>query len=252
MSRNSKASLFVLLLLALVIPFTISSAKTKEAIKYTVSKDSQEIAKLSVSTDRNSTKVTIERQGQSAHTYTKSIVTNDVTVNIGGKEFLVYNNTSGDFQLRNLKDSSYQIENTESNTSQLKWTKNKLTEKSLAIQNLLSDDMKIFRIVRNFDESVKTRSFELAYVILTSDESIYWSKELNGYDVKSSNRRVKNNSTQFVKTSFDGAGCGEGCDSRLASCLQNVPAGDRIECYRIADTCHGRCDKPALEETLVS
>ncbi len=244
MTKISKVATLLSLLVALTVPFAFSSAKNSDATKYTVFKNKQELAKVSISTDRNTTQVTIERPGQSAHTYTKFIASNDISIDVGGKKFLAYNNTSGDYQLQNLKNSTYQIEDTKSNVKQLKWTENKLTLNSLAIQNQLSEDMKILRVIRNYDDSVKTRSFELAYVILTADESIYWMKDFDGYNVKTANRKVKGNLIQPVKYSLD-AGCGEGCDSRLAACIRDVPASDRIECYRIADGCHGRCDGPA-------
>lgn len=251
MSKSLKIAFFFSLLIALIVPFAISSAKTKDAVKYTVLKDNEETAKLSVLNDKNFTKITIERKGQTVHTYTKSIANNNITVDIGDKQFLAYNNKSGDFQLQNLENSSYQIKNTKSNVSQLKWTENKLAVNSLAVQNMLSDDMRIFRIVRNFNDKVPTRSFELAYVVLTSDESLYWTKDFDGYNVKSSDGKVKN-TISFVKTSFDGdLTCKEGCDSRLAACLQSVLPDQRIECYRIADGCHGRCDGPAPAETPI-
>lgn len=201
MSQKIKILLSSLFVLILFSSFASGITNNESADSFIVSKDGEKIAKLSIMSNKNYIKSTIERIGQADHTYTKSLINNNVTVKIGKEEVLVYNNTSGDFQLENLDSTGYPVKNIDSNISQLKWTKNKFTNKSLAVQNLLSGDMKIFSVFRNFDNKTLTRSFELAYVILTSDESLYWSKDSEGYSVKSLDQKVKN-SVSFVKTSL--------------------------------------------------
>lgn len=231
-------SIFLIFMFVAVITITNVISANNLDEKFTVSREGQEIAKLTISTDKSFIKATVEKQGQPAHIYTKSLTTNDVTVNIGDKEVLLYNNKSGNFKTPDLDVTS---KGTAGNVKQLKWTELKFTEMSIAVQNLLAEDMKVFRAVRNFDKSTQTRSFELAYVILTGDESIYWLNDFGQYEIKSLNRTSKNKEV-FKQVSFAQAGCGTECDSRLAACIRDVQPDQRIECYRIADGCHARCD----------
>lgn len=248
MNKKHFGICMVFMVVVLVVITNVISANNLDK-KFIVSREGQEIAKLTISTDKRFTKVIVERQGQAAHIYTKSLVTGDVTVDVSDKEVFSYNNKSGDFKTPNLDTLS---EKTAGNVKQLKWTELKYSEMSIATQTLLTEDMKVFRAVRNFDDSTQTRSFELAYVILTADESIYWMNDFSDYKITSSSPATKSKEA-FKQISFvGGAGCGEGCDSRLSACIRDVPAGDRIECYRIADTCHGRCDQAQPEEPPVS
>lgn len=239
MFKKSKVLLPISLIIALLSIFALGITNSKVNESYVVSKNGEKIAKLSIDSNKRFIKAVIQRSNQPAHTFTKSLKTNDVTVKIGDEEVLTYNNKSGDYQLQNLENSSYEIPNIKSNVSKIKWTENETTEKSLAIQNLLADDMKIFRVIRNISKSLPTRSFELAYVILTADESIYWSKEFKEYKVEKLGKTAGNS---FVKSSFVEAGWGTACDSRLAACKADVEPNQIIECYRIADDCHSRCE----------
>lgn len=181
-------SIFLIFVFVAVITITNIASANNLGEKFSVSRKGQEIAKLTISTDKSFIKATVEKQGQPAHIYTKSLATNDVTVNIGNKEVFLYNNKSGNFKAPSLDVSS---QGTSGNVKQIKWTENKFSEMSIAVQNLLAEDMKVFRAVRNFDDSTQTRSFELAYVILTADESIYWLNDFSEYKVTNSSDKTK-------------------------------------------------------------
>ncbi len=241
MNKKHFGVLLIIMFVALVAITNVISANNQDK-KFTVNLKDEEIAKLTISTDKNSIKAIVERRGQSAHIYTKSLGNNNVTVNIGDKEVLLYNNKSGDFKTPGFDLSN---ERTAGNVKQLNWTELKSSDASIAIQTLLAEDMKVFRAVRNYDDATETRSFELAYVVLTADESIYWLNDFSKYQITNSGKTNKNKEV-FKQISFDDAGCGTECDGRLAACIRDVPASDRIECYRIADTCHSRC-KPGTE-----
>lgn len=175
MPRNSKISLFALLLLALVIPFATSSAQA-QSTKYSILKNGQEAAKVSISTNDNNSIITIEKPGQVSHVYTKSFATGEVIAKVGDAEVF----------RRNIKSKDFTIKGKQSKTGAVRHgTEKPALEDSIYLKNSLSDDMKILQAVRTFDKSVKSQNFELAYVILTEDESSYWGKD-NFYSVRKS------------------------------------------------------------------
>lgn len=213
------------LLVVTVLFTTIAFAKSGKEKVFSVYQDKAEIAKVRISVDKNEIKTTIERSGQFDHTYVKSLITNDVKANVGDNTLFNYNNKSGD----------YKVKSKQSNVSKLKWSEIQNFTESFDLRSSLAGDMKILRAVRAYDSYVPTRSFELAYVILTADESIYWS-ENSYYKV----RGTKNAKVKFGSMLSD---CTQGCDNRLSNCIRDVQPEQRIECYRIADGCYARCDR---------
>ena len=217
----SRISMF--LVVAALLGITAFAKSDKERV-FSVYQDKTEIAKVRISSDKNEIKVIIERSGQFDHIYVKSLATGDVQANAGDNSFFKYNNKSGD----------YKIKSKQSNVSSLKWSEIQNFTESVDLKSSLVEDMKIFRAVRGYDSSAPTRSFELAYIVLTADESIFWSEN--------SDYRV--NEAKIAKIKFGSrlSECTQGCDTRLSNCLRDVQPNQRIECYRIADGCYARCE----------
>ncbi len=225
----------IFLFLVVTALFTsIASAKSGKEKVFSVYQDKTQIAKVRIFFDKNEIQTIIERNGQLDHTYMKSLATDDVKANVGDNIFFKYNNKSGD----------YKVKSKQSNVSSLKWSEIQNFAESFDLRSSLAEDMKILRAVRAYDSSVPTRSFELAYVILTADESIYWS-ESSDYNVKE---------TKHAKVKFGSilSDCSQGWDTRLSNCIRDVQPDQRIECYRIADGCHARCKEVLPEEGPVS
>jgi hypothetical protein len=227
----------VLTLLAVTVVFTaLAFGKSSQGKEFSVYQNRVEIAKVLISWDKSEIKAVIERRGQIAHIFSKSLITKDVSARIGDNNLLTYNNKSGE----------YKVNSRQSNISKLKWSEIQNFPESFDLRHTLAEDMKILRAIRAFDDSALTRSFELTYVILTADESIYWSEQPD-YIVKG-----MKNATVKVGCSMLPDDCTQGCDTRLSNCLRDVQPDQRIECYRIAESCHARCNKPALEDPPTS
>jgi hypothetical protein len=169
--------LFVFIAITATAQTTFAVGKDKT---YVVNLENREVARVTLSRNKDVIKAVVSKQGQPERVYTKSLTEQQMTISVQNKVVFSYNNKSADFRAPILKNSDQLIAG---NAKKSNWIENKNSPASIASQNLFSEDMKIFSAIRSFDKEASTQNFELAYVIVTSDESIYFAQNSHNYKI---------------------------------------------------------------------
>lgn len=134
--------------------------------RFEISENGQRVATVMTSADNELVEVSVYRKGQPTHqyrTYVQLPVT-DVRVN-DRRLFSVYHKLG-------LIDAP----NLNLNLKEDKGIARRARSEVIAIRNQLQKDMRLLRAVRSYDKTADVTLAELAYVILTYDDSIFNSE----------------------------------------------------------------------------
>jgi hypothetical protein len=221
MNNKNIARLFAFTVLTLSLSQVVYGQKRVFEVK----NDKQFVATVTVTANKSTITVSVQKAGQLEHTYTKDLESGVTTAKVGNDKVFSYNDKSQTVVSGRINKK----------VTSKTWLKDVNSEYSLSIQNQLLEDMQIFNAIRLSTKCSAIRTFEISFIIATANETPYWI-EKPMFSVIEENPSVANLDSD----------CSEGCDNRLANCLRDVQPNQKIECYRIADACHARC-KPSID-----
>jgi hypothetical protein len=208
--------------------------------QYEVNTDKGKVVRVSTAADRETVAVTIERQGGPANTYVTYPQAATTVVSTGKR--VLFNHH---FDAKTLagNDFNFQI-GRESGPERARH------KSVVAIRQQLKDDMRVLSAVRGFDPDADVILAELAYVVLTYDNSMLDAAPPSGYSVyelarTSAGRLMR--SAKVVRASLratifcDLNECKDTCDGHYSACMADQSFTDKTPCHNNRSSCNNNC-----------
>jgi hypothetical protein len=172
--RSHLHLLAVALLVALSGLFTPALSQEIARSRYEVSDDKGRVAAVATSASNDAVVVSIHRQGQPTHHYRASPPTATITVQVERQTAFTYYINLGRVDVKSFAvvrgrpaDESFTVE-----LAKVSGPERRQRKDIAAIRERFADDMRVLRAVRGYDNSADVLLAELAYVVLTYDDSI--------------------------------------------------------------------------------
>ncbi|HEX8283842.1 MAG TPA: hypothetical protein VF588_10830 [Pyrinomonadaceae bacterium] len=162
---------FLVALSGLAIPAL--SQETSRS-RYEVSDDKGRVTTVATSASKDAVVVSLHREGQPTHHYRASPPTATITVQVERQTAFTYYINLGRIDVRSFavakgrpSDASFTVE-----LSKVSGPERRQRKDIAAVREGFVDDMRVLRAVRGYDKDADVLLAELAYVVLTYDDSI--------------------------------------------------------------------------------
>lgn len=238
---NRRCVILTISLLALLT----SSAHATAKKQYDVFRRDKKIATVATSADREAVSVFIYRQGQPAHLYRTYPQAAATVVRIGRRDLFTHyidakSIVADDFNFR-LDETSGPVRRARNDVR--------------AIAKQLEEDMLVLRAVRGFDRDADVLLAELAYVVLTYNDSIIDGATPPSFSVRevapasSSNGENGNGKQRILRAAAKPSRdcklseCKSTCDGQYSECQADQGVADKTACHNNRTSCTSNCYK---------
>lgn len=164
----------IVCLVTLSALFTPAFARQTARSQYEVSNDKGQTATVETSASKDAVIVSIYRQGQTTHHYRAYPQASTITVQVGRQTVFTYYIKLGRIDVNSFGVAqgrpgagSFSVE-----LAKVKGPERRQRSDIEAVRRQFEDDMHILRAVRGYDKTADVLLAELAYVVLTYDDSI--------------------------------------------------------------------------------
>lgn len=161
-------------LVALSASFTPAFGQTPVQGRYEVSDATGKVATVTTSASRDAVIVSVHRQGQPTHHYRAYPQAATITVQVERQTAFTYYIRLGRVGVKSFSlgdgrpgDGSFSVD-----LAKVSGPERRQRSDIAAVRQRFEDDMRVLRAVRAYDISADVRLAELAYVVLTYDDSI--------------------------------------------------------------------------------
>ncbi|HEV2764527.1 MAG TPA: hypothetical protein VGV38_16220 [Pyrinomonadaceae bacterium] len=170
--KGLKSLAFAVVFFASLIP---AFAQSNDQRRYEVLRNGARLAVVTASASKDAVIVSIYRQGQAAHHYRAYPPVETITVQVGRQKIFTYyiNLERVDVKVLSAKqDARVADESFSVDLLQVSGPERRRDERIAAIRARFEEDMHILRAVRGYDKNAHVLLAELAYVVLTHDDSV--------------------------------------------------------------------------------
>lgn len=197
-------------------------------------------AAVKTSADKDAVIVSIVRSGQATHHYRAYPQVATITVQIDRRKLFTYHINTGRIEAERFSLNIHQGSGTE---------RRQRTEVA-AIRGQLIEDMNILRAVRGFDKRADVLLAELAYVVLTYDDSIMDGEPPAGFAVSEREAAASGRAAgavSFVSVSARGRqsdsldGCLDTCSTHYNECQADQGVTNKTTCHNNRTSCTNTC-----------
>lgn len=240
MHSSPRNRIGVIIAFAAFVCLAPAAAQATVRKQYEVTTDKGKVGRISTAADRETVAVTIERQGRQSHNYT-TYPQAATTVVSAGKRVLFKHH----FDAKTLAgdDFNFQI-GRESGPERARH------KSVVAVRQQLEDDMRVLRAVRGFDPDADVILAELAYVVLTYDDSMIDAAPPAGYGVYELARTGAGRLTRSAKVVTASlraryfctlSECKSTCDGHYSACMADQSFTDKTPCHNNRTSCNNNC-----------
>lgn len=240
MYKQPRTRIGVLIALAAFVLAAPVVANATVRKQYEVTTDDGKLVKVSTSADRETVAVTVQRQGRPAHSYVTYPQAATTVVRAGQRELFKHY-----FDAKTLTGDNFNFQ-----VGRDSGPERARHQSVVHIRRQLEDDMRVLRAVRGFEPGADVILAELAYVVLTNDDSMIDAAPPSSYVVRELARTSAGNivrSAKVVRAALRATAfcnlteCKSTCDGHYSECQADQNVSDKTVCHNNRTSCNNNC-----------
>lgn len=178
--RSARTVILLAILASLAAVSSHAQTETNPVRSYNVLDGNKKVV-VETSVTNDVVRASVYRKGKPAHHYRRFLHLDASNVHLGERDLFTFYSKTGRIQGKDLDLKLFE------ETGEQRGSRDEVK----AVRRLLEEDQFIFRAVRGFDSQADTRLAELAYVLLTYDDSIMDGAPPSHFTVRQNSAAMK-------------------------------------------------------------